>query len=150
MKTIQKRVKFSKGEINPLLDERTDIALLDESASYIKNYIPTIYGGIKTRQGTKFIDAIYNINTEDITAEITSNIGGSITNNLNNYESNLIKNTTGELLHFKFNLPINYFALNNVKLRSGTQAVLIPTFGKMIPMYKAEGFLKRDNKIIRH
>ena len=29
MKTIQKRVKFSKGEINPLLDERTDIALLD-------------------------------------------------------------------------------------------------------------------------
>ena len=130
MKTIQKRVKFSKGEINPLLDERTDIALLDESASYIKNYIPTIYGGIKTRQGTKFIDAIYNINTKDITAEITSNIGGSITNNLNNYESNLIKNTTGELLHFKFNSAINYFALNNVKLRSGTQAVLRPTFTK--------------------
>ena len=131
MKTIQKRVKFSKGEINPLLDERTDIALLDESASYIKNYIPTIYGGIKTRQGTKFIDEIYYINTKDITAEITSNIGGSITNNINNYESNLIRNTTGELLHFKFNLPINYFALNNVKLRSGTQAVLIPTFGKI-------------------
>ena len=130
MKTIQKRVKFSKGEINPLLDERTDIALLDESASYIKNYIPTIYGGIKTRQGTKFIDAIYNINTQDITAEITSNIGGSITNNLNNYESNLIKNTTGELLHFKFNSAINYFALNNVKLRSGMQAVLRPTFTK--------------------
>ena len=61
MRTIQKRIKFSKGEINPLLSERTDIDLLDSSASYIKNYTPTIFGGVKTRLGTKKIDVIRNI-----------------------------------------------------------------------------------------
>ena len=44
--TIQKLIKFSKGEINNELNERSDIDLLNNSASYIKNYIPTIFGGI--------------------------------------------------------------------------------------------------------
>lgn len=55
MKTQQKFIKFSKGEINQELNERTDIDILDNSASYIKNYIPTLFGGIKTRFGTEKI-----------------------------------------------------------------------------------------------
>ena len=67
-RTDQKQIKFSKGEINPYLNERTDIDLLDNSASYIRNYIPTVFGGLKTRFGTEtiykfnFVNNIYNIN----------------------------------------------------------------------------------------
>lgn len=86
-RTIQKRIKFGKGEINPLLSERTDIDLLDSSASYIKNYTPTIYGGIKTRLGTKKIDVIRNIINKieepTVTNLINDNIIGSAQNLFN-------------------------------------------------------------------
>lgn len=68
MLTIEKKIKFSKGEINSALNERTDISLLDGSASYIKNYIANVYGGLKTRFGTDkilkldFISNVLNIN----------------------------------------------------------------------------------------
>jgi len=58
MKTLQKKFKMSKGEINPLLAERQDTSILDSSASYIKNYISTPYGGFRTRGGTTFIDRL--------------------------------------------------------------------------------------------
>ena len=76
-KTKQKRIKFSKGEVNPLLSERTDIDILDNSASYIKNYTPTIFGGIKTRLGTKYIDIVRNIINNIENPTITSLIGGN-------------------------------------------------------------------------
>ena len=76
-KTKQKRIKFSKGEVNPLLSERTDIDILDNSASYIKNYTSTIFGGIKTRLGTKYIDIVRNIINNIENPTITSLIGGN-------------------------------------------------------------------------
>lgn len=55
MKTIQKQVKFSKGEVNEKLLERTDIDTLNASAAYIKNMVSTPYGSLRTRGGTKKI-----------------------------------------------------------------------------------------------
>ena len=83
-KTKQKRIKFSKGEVNPLLSERTDIDILDNSASYIKNYTPTIFGGIKTRLGTKYIDIVRNIINNIENPTITSLIGGNQQDLFNN------------------------------------------------------------------
>lgn len=56
--TLQKKVKFSKGQITPELIERTDLELFYSSASYLKNVVASIYGGIKTRRGTRLIDRI--------------------------------------------------------------------------------------------
>ena len=53
--TIQKKIKFSKGCVAPDLIERTDLQLLDASALEMTNYTATIYGGFRTRQGTKYI-----------------------------------------------------------------------------------------------
>lgn len=54
-KSIQKKIKFSKGEISPYLIERTDLATYDSSAQKIKNCVSTIYGGVRTRKGSKFL-----------------------------------------------------------------------------------------------
>jgi len=56
VKSKQKKFKFSKGEINSKLLERQDLALLESSASYIKNMISTPFGSIRTRDGTLSID----------------------------------------------------------------------------------------------
>lgn len=102
MKTQQKRIKFSKGEINPLLSERTDLDLLDNSASYIKNYTPTIYGGIKTRLGTKKITKI-NFSNE--------------VNNINEikfpFTSESVINS--EVLSLEYNKYIDYINIKNIK-----------------------------------
>lgn len=116
-KTIQKRIKFSKGEVNSLLAERTDLDLLDNSGSYIKNYIPTIYGGFKTRHGTKnilkinFTDKI-NINS------INSTIGGDTNNFIKDIKfiSTLKTNINSNLLQFNYNNEyINFLNINNIK-----------------------------------
>lgn len=73
-KTIQKKVKFSKGQIVPELVERTDLNLLERSAQKMKNVVSTIYGGVKTRRGTKYIDYITNIDEREpvsITSDFT-------------------------------------------------------------------------------
>lgn len=54
-KTIQKKMKFSKGMVSSDLAERQDMALLDESAAEMENYTATIYGGFRTRRGTRFV-----------------------------------------------------------------------------------------------
>lgn len=53
--SIQKKIKFSKGQISPNLIERTDLETYNSSAQKIKNCVSTIYGGIRTRRGTSFI-----------------------------------------------------------------------------------------------
>ena len=73
-KTIQKKIKFSKGQITPRLVERTDLAILDSSCAYAKNVIPTLYGGIKSRYGTKLIDEMVFGSTEVI-GTATSSVG---------------------------------------------------------------------------
>ena len=73
--TIQKKIKFSKGQVVPELVERTDLSLLDSSAQELKNLVSTIYGGIRSRRGTKYIDYITSINEKkpsSITSDFTS------------------------------------------------------------------------------
>ena len=72
--SIQKKVKFSKGQIAPELIERTDIDLYDSSAQEITNLTSTVYGGLRTRRGTKFVSNIYTSTTK---GTATSNIGGT-------------------------------------------------------------------------
>jgi hypothetical protein len=59
MRSQQKKVKFSKGQIDERLLERTDLDILDGSASEITNLVSTPYGGLKTRQGTSFITSTF-------------------------------------------------------------------------------------------
>lgn len=60
-KTIQKRVKFSKGQISDELIERVDTDILDSSAQLMKNVVSTVYGGVRSRRGTKYIDIITSL-----------------------------------------------------------------------------------------
>ena len=120
-RTIQKRIKFSKGEINPLLSERTDIDILDNSASYIKNYTPTIFGGIKTRLGTKKIDVIRNI-INKIEEPTTNNlVGGNIIGDTKNLF--IIKAINNANAFIRFNINDIYFnshidTILNIELES--------------------------------
>lgn len=57
-RTVQKKIKFSKGMITPSLLERTDLPMYDSSAQEIKNYICTPYGGFRTRRGTRKIQEL--------------------------------------------------------------------------------------------
>lgn len=58
MRTVQKKIKFTKGMITPALIERADLPMYDSSAQEIKNYICTPYGGIRTRRGTRKIQKV--------------------------------------------------------------------------------------------
>ena len=73
--SIQKRVKFSKGQIAPELVERTDLDIYDSSAQEITNLTSTVYGGLRTRRGTKYCSKIYG--GAGITGTVLSNMGGT-------------------------------------------------------------------------
>ena len=49
---------FSAGEISPQLSERTDIDLYYRAAKKIENFVPLKFGGIKRRDGLKFMGVI--------------------------------------------------------------------------------------------
>lgn len=71
--TLQKKIKFSKGQVSPELIERTDLSFYDSSAQEMKNFISTIYGGVRSRLGTKYIDYITDIDEvepDSITSDI--------------------------------------------------------------------------------
>lgn len=51
--TKQKKIKFSKGQIDERLLERTDLDILDSSASEITNLVSTPCGSVQTRLGTE-------------------------------------------------------------------------------------------------
>ena len=72
-KTLQKKIKFSKGQVSPELIERTDLSFYDASAQEMKNVVSTIYGGVRSRLGTKYIDYITDIDEVEPTS-ITSDI----------------------------------------------------------------------------
>jgi hypothetical protein len=74
MRSTQKKIKFSKGQIAPELVERTDLELYNSSAQEIKNLVSTVYGGVRTRRGTKYTSDIYSSTT---TGTVTNNIGGT-------------------------------------------------------------------------
>ncbi len=137
MKTQQRRVKFTKGEINQLSNERTDLSVLDDSASYVKNYIPTIFGGFKTRPGTKTIDSIKIIDTTGITQPtVTSWFGGTVSHlfdSINTFETaNLLANNTGAIFDIDFGSStgtINFLRFNGITLKK-------PTTGKFTCDYQ--------------
>lgn len=57
-RTVQKKIKFTKGMITGSLAERADLPVYDSSAELIRNYICTPYGGIRTRRGTKLLQSL--------------------------------------------------------------------------------------------
>lgn len=75
--TIQKRIKFSKGQIVPELVERTDLELFDSSAQVMRNVVSSVYGGVRSRRGTKKIDRILGGDYTDVTGTATSSMGGT-------------------------------------------------------------------------
>jgi len=92
MRSTQKKIKFSKGQIAPELVERTDLELYNSSAQEIKNLVSTVYGGVRTRRGTKYTSDIYSSTT---TGTVTNNIGGTdsyIQDLTNTFESSDIGN----------------------------------------------------------
>ena len=72
-KTIQKRIKFSKGQVSDELVERTDTDILDSSAQLMQNVVSTVYGGVRSRRGSKYVDVITSMEEAEISS-ITSNI----------------------------------------------------------------------------
>ena len=71
--TIQKKIKWSKGQIVPELVERADMAMFDSSAQKMDNVVSTVFGGVRSRYGTKYIDVITGLNEEEPDS-ITSDI----------------------------------------------------------------------------
>lgn len=54
--SVQKKIKFSKGQVSPKLIERTDLDMYDSSAQKMENVVSSIYGGVNTRRGTELVD----------------------------------------------------------------------------------------------
>ena len=75
--SVQKKIKFSKGQISPNLIERTDLDLYNSSAQKIQNFESTFYGGLRTRRGTMYRSRVYG---STATGTATSNIGGTTSN----------------------------------------------------------------------
>lgn len=115
-RTVQKRIKFSKGQIAPELVERTDLELFNSSAQEMTNLISTVYGGFRTRRGTRYMSDIYSSTT---TGDVTNSIGG-VTDNIQNltdsYESNDI-GLTRELITIDYRDTIvgANFRVKNIK-----------------------------------
>lgn len=115
--SIQKRVKFSKGQIAPELVERTDLDIYDSSAQEITNMTSTVYGGLRTRRGTRYMSNVYS-STQ--TGTVTNNIGG-MTANIQDlkepFKSGDIS-TTRELMTIDYGEEIlaSSFSVKNVKI----------------------------------
>lgn len=115
-RTVQKRIKFSKGQIAPELIERTDLELFNSSAQEITNLISTVYGGFRTRRGTRYMSDIYSSTT---TGNVTNNIGG-VTENIQNLTEAYVSDNIGltrELLTIDYNDVITNanFRVKNIK-----------------------------------
>lgn len=115
--SIQKRVKFSKGQIAPELVERTDLDIYDSSAQEITNMTSTVYGGLRTRRGTRYMSNVYS-STQ--TGTVTNNIGGTTANIQDlkeSFKSGDIS-TTRELMTIDYGEEIlaSSFSVKNVKI----------------------------------
>ena len=75
--TLQKKIKFSKGQVSPELIERTDLSFYDSSAQEMKNVVSTIYGGVRTRRGTEYCSKVYG--SAGVTGTVLSSMGGTST-----------------------------------------------------------------------
>jgi len=91
--SIQKKVKFSKGQIAPELAERTDLDIYDSSAQEITNMTSTVYGGVRTRRGTQYVSNIYG---STATGTVTNNIGGN-TSAIQDLDTRFVSGNVGTL-----------------------------------------------------
>lgn len=102
--TLQKKIKFSKGQIVKNLQERTDLEIFDSSASEIKNFDVTLFGGLTKRETTDRIaeiKAYSSANEIDYTA--TSNIGGDV-DDLKTDTQFISSGTDGQTTYLEFDL----------------------------------------------
>lgn len=117
--SIQKRVKFSKGQIAPELVERTDLDIYDSSAQEITNMTSTVYGGLRTRRGTRYMSNVYS-STQ--TGTVTNNIGGTTANiqDLKEPFKSGDISTTRELMTIDYGEEIlaSSFSIKNMKIDS--------------------------------
>ena len=74
--TIQKKIKFSKGQIVPELVERTDLELFDASAQVMRNVVSSVYGGVRSRRGTKKVDRLM-AGLVSVSGTASSGMGGT-------------------------------------------------------------------------
>jgi hypothetical protein len=73
--SVQKKIKFSKGQVAPELVERTDLELYNSSAQEMTNVVSTVYGGVRSRRGTKYCSKVYGgVGNVGI---VTNNMGGT-------------------------------------------------------------------------
>lgn len=115
--TIQKKIKFSKGQIVPELVERTDLSLYDSSAQNMKNVVSTIYGGVRSRRGTKFIGGVYTSPIKSISA--SSSFGFEDIENLSGGDSSNI-GTNREIVKLQYESVIEecLLSISDIKLNS--------------------------------
>lgn len=114
--SIQKKIKFSKGQISPELIERTDLDMYNSSAQKMENVISTIYGGVKTRRGMSFVDDIVSGKLGTATVYM----GGTADNvqNLTSFKtSNIGKNRTVFQIAYETEQS-GYFKLRDIKIDS--------------------------------
>lgn len=93
-RTVQKKIKFTKGMITSSMAERTDLPTYDSSAELIRNYVCTPYGGFRTRRGTKLIQQLDLAEKMLFKATQTS---GSFNDN-NFVSASLVNNKDGDTL----------------------------------------------------
>ena len=102
--TLQKKIKFSKGQIVKNLQERTDLEIFDSSASEIKNLDVTLFGGLKKREATDRVAEIKAYSSADVLSyTATSNIGGDVAD-LENDTQFISTGTDGQTTYLEFDL----------------------------------------------
>lgn len=104
-RTVQKKIKFTKGMISSSLKERNDLPMYDSSAEYINNYICTPYGGFRTRRGTRLIKKL-DLANKLYFSSVDDKTGGSFANN---------KYISGSVSGFKNGETLAVFDLGQVK-----------------------------------
>lgn len=151
--TIQKRIKFSKGQIVPELVERTDMDFYDSSAQEMKNVVSSVYGGVKSRGGTRFIDYITRMEETgpvsttsdifqdtshftDLTAVNTQNIGNGTVIAKFDYGANV---SSEDLPSFFLIKGMHYKGLWKIYDEPGTYTFNITKGGYWIDMLGAAG-----------
>lgn len=56
MKSTLMRLNFNGGELSPFLDGRVDFPKYTSGAKEMKNFVPTVYGPMTKRPGTRFVE----------------------------------------------------------------------------------------------
>ena len=116
--TIQKKIKWSKGQIVPELVERADMAMFDSSAQKMDNVVSTVFGGVRSRYGTKYIDVI---------TELDEATPDSITSDIFNDTTHFTDNTYCEVSSLGNNRTLSILPFSREYTTPGTYTETLPT-----------------------